>query len=197
MTFLGPSGVADRMAQIQARLDALTPREPRADLAFGKTLDAAMGDPNAPLDPLALRGNPLVGAIGGRCGGASEYQAMADAAADRNGIDRSLFRALVQQESGWNPRATSCVGAQGLTQLMPGTAAGLGVRNAYDPAENLDGGARYLRQMLDANRGDEARALASYNAGFGRVNGRPMHEWPAETRQYVTRILSHARGAGV
>ena len=197
MSFLGPSGVADRMAQLQSRLDSLSPRESRTDAAFGRTLDAAMGDPNAPLDPMAVGGNPLVGAIGGKCGGAADLRAMADAAASRNGLDPVLFRALVGQESGWDPSATSPVGAKGLCQLMDPTARGLGVTDPYDPQQSLDGGARYLRQMLDANRGDEARALASYNAGFGRVNGRAMHEWPAETRGYVSRILAHARGTGV
>ena len=68
----------------------------------------------------------------------------------------------------------------------------MAVADPYNPAQSLDGGARYLRRMLDVNGGDPARALASYNAGFGRVNGRAPGEWPAETRSYVARILAHA-----
>ena len=197
MSFLGPSGVADRMAQIQSRLDALAAQAPRANPAFAKAFDAAMGDPNVPLDPTTLGISPVTGPIGGRCGGPSEYKAMADDAAARYGLDRSLFRALVGQESGWDPQATSVVGAKGLCQLMDGTARGLGVTDSYSPEQSLDGGARYLRQMLDRCGGDESRALASYNAGPGRVKGREMVEWPAETRRYVSRILSHVRSGVV
>ncbi len=119
-----------------------------------------------------------------------EYLALARAAAQRNGVPEELFLRLVHQESRWNPGAISPVGARGLAQLMPETAARLGV-NPDDPRENLDGGARYLRMMYD-RFGNWRLALAAYNAGPGAVeqhNGVPPY---AETTEYVRIIL----GAG-
>lgn len=109
-------------------------------------------------------------------------------AAARYGVSPSLLAALVWQESRWHPAAVSTKGAVGLTQLMPGTARALAV-DARDPAANLDGGAHYLRQMLDTFDGDVERALAAYNAGPGRViraGGLPRI---AETRNYVSTII--------
>lgn len=193
MTPLGPGGVAERMARIEARMDALSPRPQNAAFAtdFRKALGQASlssNPDNVPLDPSILGTPPLSGPIGK--GG--DLRAMARTAAERHGLDPELFDALVEQESGWNPRATSRVGAKGLCQLMNGTAGDLGVTDPYDPSQSLEGGARYLRMMLDRNGGDPVRALASYNAGFGRVNGRSRGEWPAETQAYVSRILANA-----
>jgi len=103
-------------------------------------------------------------------------------------LSPSLLEAVVWQESRWNPRAVSPVGARGLAQLMPGTARMLGV-NPDDPAANLEGGARYLREQLDTFGGDLEKALAAYNAGPGRV--RKAGGIPAirETQDYVTAIL--------
>ena len=189
MSFLGPQGVADRMAEIGRRLDALTPPAPSSP-GFGQALDSAMAA--GPLDPTAMGINPLSGPIGGA---GSNLRTMADGAAARHGIDPVVFKALVSQESDWNPDSTSKAGAKGLCQLLDGTAKDMGVTNPYDPAQSLEGGARYLRRMLDVNHGDMTRALASYNAGFGRVNGRSPGEWPRETRDYVSRILSHSGGS--
>jgi soluble lytic murein transglycosylase-like protein len=115
------------------------------------------------------------------------YLAVAQAAARRYDIPDDLFLRLVQQESGWNPHARSPKGATGLAQLMPGTARALGV-DINDPAENLDGGARYLRAMYD-KFGSWRLALAAYNAGPGAVEqygGIPPY---AETKNYVIAIL--------
>jgi soluble lytic murein transglycosylase-like protein len=103
-------------------------------------------------------------------------------------VSPALLAALVWQESRWHPTAVSAKGALGLTQLMPSTAHALTV-DARDPAANLDGGAHYLRQMLDLFDGDVERALAAYNAGPGRVlhaGGLPPI---AETRAYVSTII--------
>ncbi|HET8644802.1 MAG TPA: lytic transglycosylase domain-containing protein [Vicinamibacteria bacterium] len=119
----------------------------------------------------------------------SDLQALATAAARRHDIDPALVLALVQVESAFQPRAVSPRGARGLTQLMPGTARELGVKDAFDPAQNLDGGARYLRLLLVRYGGDLKRALAAYNAGPGAVDrhrGVPPYR---ETRQYVRRVL--------
>jgi hypothetical protein len=117
------------------------------------------------------------------------------AAAQRYRINPALFRALVQQESGGNQNARSKAGAIGETQLMPETARGLGV-DPYNQQQNLDGGAKYLRQQLDRFGGDVRKALAAYNAGPGAVqkyNGVPPY---AETQHYVATILANAGRAG-
>ena len=114
-------------------------------------------------------------------------QLIADTAR-RHAVSVPLLTALVWQESGFRPRARSRVGARGLTQLMPGTARMLGVRDSYDPVQNLDGGARYLRTQL-TRFGSVRLALAAYNAGPGavrRYRGIPPYR---ETRNYVTSVL--------
>jgi soluble lytic murein transglycosylase-like protein len=116
-----------------------------------------------------------------------EYLAVAKAAAAKYAVPEDLFLRLVQQESGWNPNAKSNKGATGLAQLMPGTAAKLGV-DIDDPRQNLEGGARYLRMMYD-KFGTWRLALAAYNAGPGAVEkhgGVPPY---AETKNYVAVIL--------
>jgi soluble lytic murein transglycosylase-like protein len=128
----------------------------------------------------------------------SAFGAEIDAAAASNGIDPALLKGLVSQESGFDPNARSGAGALGLTQLMPGTASSLGVTNPLDPAQSLQGGARYLRQQLDRFGGDERLALAAYNAGPGavaRYGGVPPY---SETQNYVNSVMAKAaayRGA--
>lgn len=114
-------------------------------------------------------------------------------------LSPSLLEALVWQESRWNENAVSPVGAQGLAQLMPGTARYLGV-NPRDPFANLEGGARYLREQLDRFGGDIEKALAAYNAGPGRVERAGGIPNIRETKQYVAAIMgrlsNHARAPG-
>ena len=115
------------------------------------------------------------------------YLAMAREAANRHGVPEDLFLRLIQHESGWRPRAESEKGAYGLAQLMPATARELEVDH-NDPYENLDGGAKYLRQQYDRFQ-DWKLALASYNAGPGAVekyDGIPPY---AETQNYVRSIF--------
>lgn len=104
-------------------------------------------------------------------------------------VSPSLIEAMVWQESRWNPAAVSPVGARGLAQLMPGTARELGV-NSHDPAANLEGGVRYLRQQLDAFGGDVEKALAAYNAGPGRVARAGGVPNIRETQNYVAVIMA-------
>ena len=129
-------------------------------------------------------------------GDSTPYDDLIQAAAQRNGVDPALLKGLIRQESNFNPAARSGAGAVGLTQLMPATAASLGVSDPTDPAQAIEGGAKYLRAQLDRFGGDPAKALAAYNAGPGavqRFGGVPPY---AETQQYVQRVLGYARQYG-
>ncbi len=122
----------------------------------------------------------------------SAYDALIEQAAARNGVDPAVLHGLIQQESGFDPSSTSSAGALGLTQLMPGTAASLGVTNPLDPAQSIEGGARYLGEMLRQFGGNTQDALAAYNAGPGavqRYGGVPPY---SETQQYVAKVLGYA-----
>lgn len=124
-----------------------------------------------------------------RKGLSPELQALIETKAAVHGLPAWLVKNVVMAESGGNPKATSPVGAQGLMQLMPETARELGVDNPYDAEDNLDGGVRYLKRMLDAFGGDLPKAVAAYNAGPGAVarhGGVPPY---AETQAYVRRVL--------
>jgi soluble lytic murein transglycosylase-like protein len=112
-----------------------------------------------------------------------------NSASDRTQIDPDLISSVIHAESGFNPHAVSAKGAQGLMQLMPKTAANLGVSNAFDPGANIDGGTRYLLELLELYKFDLQKALAAYNAGPLRVQqyrGVPPYH---ETRAYVARII--------
>jgi len=155
---------------------------------------------NAPTDPRFKR----IGSLSGTAQGwlrlpdavRSRYSHEIREIAGRHGVDPDLVEAVIRAESAFNPRAVSNKGAQGLMQLMPRTASALGVRNAFDPYQNIDGGVRHLRYLLDRYPGNVSLALAAYNAGEKAVDyyrGIPPY---AETTQYVQRILGQSPSAG-
>ena len=149
---------------------------------------AVQYEDSARLRPKAAAGATTEAALPGYSGRyRGQYLDLAKTAAARHAVPENLFLRLVQQESGWNPGAKSVKGATGLAQLMPGTAARLGVDPA-DPSQNLEGGARYLRQMYD-RFGSWRLALAAYNAGpeaVEKYGGIPPFQ---ETQSYVLVIF--------
>jgi len=118
-----------------------------------------------------------------------EVDRWVNSASDQHNVDPDLIRSVIKAESGFNTRAVSPKGAQGLMQLMPTTASQLGVKDAFVPSENIEGGTRYLRDLLVLYNNDMAKALAAYNAGPQRVaqyNGVPPYR---ETHAYVARVI--------
>lgn len=124
-------------------------------------------------------------------GNPAEFEPLIAAASAKYGVSAPLIRAVIRAESGYNPKAVSRAGAGGLMQLMPSTAKDLQVADRFDPGQNVDGGVRYLKFLLDTFKGDVSLALAAYNAGLSNVakyGGIPPFE---ETRTYVSRVLSY------
>jgi len=129
----------------------------------------------------------------GCAGNPAEFDPIINSCALEYGVDKSLVKAVIHAESGYDPNAVSAKGASGLMQLMPQTAKSLKVANTFDPADNIRGGVRYLKFLLDTFRGDVTLALAAYNAGLARVaqyNGVPPYE---ETRNYVARVMQYRK----
>jgi len=157
------------------------------------TVAASSSAPTSFASALAAAGSPASAGEEGS-GSAAQYEPLIQSAAARYGIDPAVLHGLIEQESGFNASAQSGAGAMGLTQLMPGTASTLGVRNPFDPAEAIEGGARYLAQMMGQFGGNVSDALAAYNAGPGAVSqygGVPPY---AETQSYVSKVLGYAEG---
>lgn len=138
-------------------------------------------------------GDNFLERVGKRIG---QYESLIMDAARKHNVPDTLIRAVITAESAGRADAVSPVGAKGLMQLMDGTAAGLGVRDSLNPAQNIDGGTKYLRQMLDEFDGDVSLALAAYNAGPGAVKkhgGIPPYK---ETRAYVRKITRYLGDQG-
>ena len=189
--------VVARVEQLSQLFSAATAPGGNGGQDFASQLTAATSTATpAAVAPAAQTGTTM--ALSGATAGTSAlppgvpYGAEITAAARKHGIDPALLAGLVRQESNFDPTAGSPAGARGLTQLMPATAASLGVTDVTDPVQALDGGAKYLKQQLDAFGGDVTKALAAYNAGPGavqRYGGVPPY---AETQNYVQKVQAFA-----
>lgn len=173
---LQPSGTARPAAKVADRLSSARP------------------SPILYTPPPSLK-MAINGSLNGFTTGDARVDGFIVASGVRNGVDPVLLYAQMHQESSFKRNAISHKGARGLMQLMPGTAARFGVRNIFDPQQNIEGGARYMRYLLDHFKGDVVLALAGYNAGEGAVlkYGRRIPPY-RETQDYVRRItLRYAR----
>ena len=147
-------------------------------------LPSPSSQPNQPIPPLT--GLPLSEASN-NLQEETNYDAIVEEASRQFSVDPDLIRAVIEVESNGNQNAVSPAGARGLMQLMPKTAAELGVTNPFDPVENITAGTRYLRQLLDRYWGNVKLALAAYNWGMGNLEKRP-EAMPQETKAYVTKV---------
>ncbi|MEW6583585.1 MAG: lytic transglycosylase domain-containing protein [Actinomycetota bacterium] len=180
-----------RIQQIEAALAPPAAAPAATDTGFATALAGAGGAREMSL-PATVAAGTSTGATGGTAVPA-DVAPLIRAAAAEAGVDPTLVAAVARAESNFRPDAVSPAGAQGIMQLMPGTARGLGVTDPFDAWQSLRGGARYLRQQLDRFGGDTTLALAAYNAGPGAVarsGGVPPY---AETQAYVRRVLSYQR----
>ncbi|MFC5467127.1 lytic transglycosylase domain-containing protein [Cohnella suwonensis] len=149
------------------------------------------------------------GVLAGDSGSTSAYDGLISAAGAKYGVDPALIKGVIQSESSFRSDAVSSAGAKGLMQLMDDTARGLGVSDSFDPAQNIDGGTRFLSYLLRKYEGNVQTALAAYNAGPGRVDrlgiandadiASHMDKLPDETQRYIRKVLDAASqwGAGV
>ena len=164
------------------------------EMSFDRTLLVRVAPDEVPYEAEATgetKSSTVQVAAGSRLAGNTIYDSMIASAATQHAVDARLVKAVIQAESAFQPRARSSRGAMGLMQLMPKTARQYDARNPYDPASNINAGARYLKQLLDEF--ELPLALAAYNAGQGavrRFGGIPPY---AETQAYVTKVLELLR----
>ncbi|GAC1415045.1 MAG: hypothetical protein NVSMB5_03780 [Candidatus Velthaea sp.] len=183
------SAVQSRIAEITGAPPAGA--APEGNPAFGRALAQAMqsGSTEPPFTRSVASAPPAAPALGPAPIAPDEIDSLVHQNAATWQVDPSLVKAIIANESGFNANATSNVGAQGLMQLMPATATGVGVRDSYDPAQNVAGGTRYLKGLLDRFHGDTRLAVAAYNAGPGAVEKYGDVPPYAETQNYVQNVL--------
>ena len=176
-----------------------------ADVYMHQDADGVLHLTNVPAESMArrvLEEQPRVAVVAApraglpaptrpRGGATLLYDDLIAEGSERHGVDFTLIKAVIRAESAFDPFAVSKKGALGLMQLMPDTARMYGVRNAFEPAENVDAGIRHLRLLLDRYAGNVVLAVAAYNAGAGRVDGARGVPAITETRDYVARVLRY------
>src|SRR5699024_10565353 len=190
------------MATMTGNQDSFSYHSPMLDLSFKQLLQDKINQASNMAGPLGQAVNYgqthvppdyqySVGTATGTKIPSTQFNDIITEVAQKYGIDENLIHAVIKMESNYNPMAKSHAGAQGLMQLMPNTARGLGVINSYDPRQNIEGGAKYLSQMLKKYNGNLELSLAAYNAGPGNVDkyqGIPPFK---ETQNYVKKVLNN------
>jgi soluble lytic murein transglycosylase-like protein len=179
------SAVANRIEQITGAPVELPGLPSDGTSSFASVLQAQMAAPDAPSSAGAD-----VAASAPAMVPPAQIDALVNDSAQSANVDPALVKAIIANESGFNANATSKVGAQGLMQLMPGTAGALGVSDAYDPSQNVAGGTKYIKQMLDRFNGNVRLAVAAYNAGPNAVEKYGDVPPYAETQNYVQNVLA-------
>jgi soluble lytic murein transglycosylase-like protein len=188
------NGVEQRMRAIESKLgissdeleiNPLTQNDVPPSNTGASSFSSLLGDvmkDDKPSPPISSGINALKG---------SHLEPLVEQYAGKAGVSSSLVKAVIKAESGGNPHAISSAGAKGLMQLMPATAKGLGVNDPLNPAENIEGGSKYLGQLMKKYRGNKELALAAYNAGSGAVKkygGVPPYK---ETQHYIKKVLKY------
>ena len=196
------SSIEARMNQLEARLDSDNPGKKAVGRENNNITSGNKGSHqgvsfehllNSMSEEKRFKGASGASGVGKWAGDPHDFDGMISSASKKYNVDEHLIRAVIKQESAFNPKATSWCGAQGLMQLMPETAKDLGVENAYDPHQNIMGGTKYLRQLMDMFDGNLTKTIAAYNAGPGAVDkagGVPDY---AETQNYVAKVLGYYR----
>jgi soluble lytic murein transglycosylase-like protein len=190
------SAAAARVAELRSLIAQVETGAAPTRGGFAAQLSAATGEGETAVGQATATGPSTTATTPAATGGALNpsvpFAAEIEAAAAKYGLDPALLAGLIKAESNFDPTVGSGAGAQGLTELMPSTAASVGVKDPHNPAESIEGGARVLREMLDKFGGDTELALAAYNAGPGAVEqygGIPPY---SETQAYVPRVLGFA-----
>jgi len=178
-------GAAGSSNGVQGLLDRFLEQQPGS---FAAALDGAAQQQGSTAAGAVA---PLAGAVAGLPAEQLPTEAIIEKASRRYGVDGSLIRAIIKAESNFNPRAVSSAGAQGLMQLMPATARGLGVSDSFDPEQNVMAGTRFLKDMLRRYDGNLDEALAAYNWGPGNLDRHGSDNLPRETRAYLGKVKGY------
>lgn len=189
----GIEAVESRVRQLESMIQQMegTGKATKPFKAFLNKPDGAMDipQPGAPKGPNTVQFS-TEGITGSMRARFEAFQPLIEKYSSQYGVDKDLVNAVIRQESGFNPAAVSKAGARGLMQLMPGTARSLGVKDTTNPEQNIEGGVKLLKNLLETYHGNIPLALAAYNAGGGAVakyKGIPPYK---ETQNYVKTILS-------